>query len=221
MKFTRKIADHTLAILRDPGRREGALLNLSLYFNLVYALFKLIVGLFYHSYWMIGLGAYYGLLAGMRFLLLRRLPCEGETDGWKSYRLTGALLLVLSVVISGQIAQTFLLPTTYAFPGVLIFAFAAYAFFKIISVSLSLIRRRHHEDRILAAARCVSFAHALMSILALQTALLDRYGMENPQFARYMNGIVGAVICILVIALSIFMLFKAHLALKSENTGAC
>lgn len=198
----------------EPKRRAEWLLQFSLAFNLAYATFKLIVGGWYHSPWMIGLGAYYGMLAIMRFLLMRRIRKGTEEEKWKAYRVTAFLLLALTLVISGIITATFRLNKTYDYPGVLVYAFAAFAFGKIISVSVSLIKKRREENRILAAARCVSFAHALMSILALQVALINRFGADSPDFARSMNGAVGAVICLLVIGMAIYMLIKSGKALK-------
>ena len=57
-------------------------------------------------------------------------------------------------------------------------------------------------------------AAGLMSILALQVALINRFGADDPGFARTMNGIIGAVICLLVIGMAVYMLIKSGKALK-------
>ena len=200
--------DLATRLIRSYDERAPYVLNASLAFNLLYALFKLAVGIGFQSFWMIGLGAYYGLLAVMRFLLLRHLKCGEGLPALKAYRRTAWLLLVLTAVIGGIIAQTFIVRKTYDFPGVLIYAFAAFAFAKIIAATVSLIHKRNHENRALAAARCVAFAQALMSVLALQVALIDRFGEDGSDFARTMNGVVGAVICLLVILIAVGMLIK-------------
>ena len=210
-------------ILRDPERRAHFLLNFSLGFNLIYAIFKLVMGGWYHSSWMIGLGVYYGLLAVMRFLLIRRIR-KGEAPdspaAWQTYRGTAALLLLLTLIIAELITQVFVNDTTYAYPGFLIYAFALYAFVKIISVTRSLIVKRHEENRILAAARVVSFACALMSILALQVALLHQFGSaeDETMFAPRINGAVGLVIVLLIIGISSSMIIRSTKAL--EKGGA-
>ena len=202
------------AFQRMPERRAEMLLYSSLAFNLVYAAANLIAGGWYHSPWMIGLGGYHGMLAIMRFHLMRRIRKGTDEGKWKAYRGTAFMLLALTAVIGGIVTATFLLNKTYDYPGMLVYAFAVFAFGKIISVSVSLIKKRHEENRVLAAARCVSFAHALMSILALQVALINRFGADDPGFARTMNGIIGAVICLLVIGMSVYMLIKSGKALK-------
>ena len=73
----------------------------------------------------------------------------------------------------------------------------------------NLIQRRKEDEPILAAARCLSFAAALMSILALQTALISQFDKGEVDFAHTMNGVAGAVITALLITLSALMLAKA------------
>lgn len=186
----------------------------SLTFNLVYAVFKLIVGGWYHSWWMISLGTYYSLLAVMRFHLMRKLNKEEGAADWQAYRHTAILLLALTVIIGGIVELTFSLEQSFAYPGVLVYAFAAFAFGKIISVSIALVKKRHEENRVLAAARCVSFAHALLSILALQVALIHQFSADNPSFARIMNSLLGGITCVLIAAMAACMLIKSGKALK-------
>ena len=68
--------DRVLLMISSYDERAPLVLNASLAFNLLYALFKLIAGIWFHSFWMIGLGGYYGMLAIMRFLLIRQLKKE-------------------------------------------------------------------------------------------------------------------------------------------------
>ena len=202
--------DFAIRQIKSYDERAPYVLYASLAFNLLYAVFKLAVGIGYQSFWMIGLGAYYGLLAVMRFLLMRQIKKDDPASALKAYRRTAWLLLGLTVVMSGIIGQTFIGRETYEYPGILIYAFAAFAFGKVISATVSLIRKRKHESHVLAAARCVTFAQALMSVLALQVALINRFGAENNDFARIMNGSFGGVICLLVIITAVGMLIRSQ-----------
>ena len=205
---------HLSTLSYNPEQRESLILTASLAFNLIYAAFKLIVGGWYHSWWMISLGIYYGLLAVMRFHLVRKLEKENGAADWQAYRHTAILLLVLTVIIGGIVELTFSLEQTFVYPGVLVYAFAAFAFGKIISVSIALVKKRREENRVLAAARCVSFAHALLSILALQVALIHQFGADHPSFARIMNSAMGGVSCSLIAFMAIWMLVKSEKAMK-------
>jgi len=92
-------------IVRDPERRTRALLLPSLILNLGYAVFKLAVGASIGSEWMIGIGVYYAVLAGLRFALLRTFLAGGSDveREWRAYRNAAAQLLLLTLAMTGLI----------------------------------------------------------------------------------------------------------------------
>ena len=222
------------SLLRDYERRTQVMLVPSLLFNLLYAAFKLVAGWILQSFWLMGAGMYYAILSLVRFSGLytyrRRLMQQGVSiDGigglppdtqaqtladWKVYRLIAICLFGLTFVIGWLITQIVVSGKAYHYPGSLIYAFALYAFIKIISAIRSLIRLQHGENRLLAASRCISFSCALVSILALQTALIDQFG--DPQFGRIANSLLGLTIFLAMLALCTFMLWRAHKHLRGR-----
>ena len=200
-------------LVRDVERRTRALLAPSLVLNLGYAAFELAVGIAIGSDWMIGIGAYYAVLAGLRFALLKTFLAGGADAEreWRAYRNTAGQLLLLTLAMTGLIVQAVYFGRAYSYPGILIYAFALYAFVKIIAAVFALLRHRHGENRLLAASRCVSFATALMSMLALQTAMLHQFG-GGEAFARTINTLFGAAVCLAMLAVCGAMLnrYKRH-----------
>ena len=149
-------------------------------------------------------------VAAIRFLLLRSGQSAYTADhGLHVYRRVAFGMLLLTTTMGGVLFQMIRDAAAFEYPGILIYAMAVYAFAKIISAIMNLIRRRRDEDRILAAARCVSFAGALMSILALQTALISQFGKPEELFARIMTGVSGCAVLVILIALSAAMLVKS------------
>ncbi|MBR3742886.1 MAG: hypothetical protein IKN04_20930 [Clostridia bacterium] len=197
-------------LLKDYEQRAKYSLYLSLGVNLIYALVKLIAGVSYGSVWLIGLGIYYAVLAVMRFSLLLSL---NRLDSRRAYLRTAWSLFVLTLAMGGIFAQMVVENRAYSYPGLLIYVMAVWAFFKIISAVNNLIKRRRDENKVLAAARCVSFAAALMSILALQTAMIQQFGGER-RFAQTMNGLGGVAVTALLIALSVYMMIRCR---KEKN----
>jgi len=199
------------AMVGDPERRMRSLLAPALAFNLVYAAFKLLAGIWLGSWWMIAAGIYYAVLASLRYSLLRtffaRGSREGGERGWTAYRNTAIRMLFLTVAMNGIIIQTVRLGRAYRYPGALIYAFALYAFVKIIVAATALIRKRREENVIFSASRCISFACGLMSMLALQTALIDRFGDEEA-FARTANALFGAFMCVAMLCVCGHMLYR-------------
>ena len=209
------------AVAIDPERRLRLLLVPSLVFNLGYAAFKLGVGLWLSSWWMIAVGVYYAILASLRYALLRTFMARGgdrddEWD-WKTYRNTAFQMLILTVAMNGLIVQTVHHGEAYHYPGTLIYAFALYAFVKIISVVIALVRKWHEENVILTASRCISFACALMSMMALQTAMISQFGGGDP-FARTANALFGAFVCLAMLCICGHMLnrYRRHTQKGSE-----
>ena len=207
--LTRLLPTKISKILFNYERRSQFMLNLSLALNLFYAVFKLGTGFYYHSFWMGALGIYYAVLAGLRFFLLRAIHRPIDQSGMLIYRRTGWLLNLLTLAMTGIFLQMVLENQAYHYPGVLIFAMAVWAFAKIIVAAVNLIKRQKDENKVLAAARCISFAGALMSILALQTALLARFGEGAVTFAQTMNAITGAGVTALLITLSALMIARS------------
>ena len=196
-------------IVRDPERRTRALLLPSLILNLGYAVFKLAVGASIGSEWMIGIGVYYAVLAGLRFALLRTFLAGGSDveREWRAYRNAAAQLLLLTLAMTGLIVQAVYFGRAYSYPGVMIYAFALYAFVKVITAVSALLRHRHGENRLLASSRCICLATALMSMLALQTALLHRFG-GGEAFARLINTLFGAAMCLVMLAVCGIMMIR-------------
>jgi len=67
-------------VLLDSGLRSRYMLNLSLWANLLVAAFKLILGIAVQSFWLAAVGVFYGVLALMRFSLLRSFRNPFKTD---------------------------------------------------------------------------------------------------------------------------------------------
>ena len=81
------------------------------------------------------------------------------------------------------------------------------------------MKKPNFPEPILAAACTLSFAAALMSILALQTAMITEFG-GGADFACTMTTSAGAVIAGLLIALSLMMLIKSDGIKKPFKTDA-
>ena len=213
----RLLPENLSEILFSYERRSQLLLNLSLVVNLVYAVLKLGSGIYYHSFWMGALGIYYAVLGGLRFFLLHAI--HRPNDQTLIYRRTAWLLNLLTLTMTGIFVQMVRENRAYDYPGVLIFAMAAWTFANVIVAAVNLIRRQKDENKVLAAARCVSFAGALMSILALQTALIARFGEDDVAFAQLMNALGGAGVTALLVTLSALLIARSS-AWKSTDENA-
>ena len=54
-----------------------------------------------------------------------------------------------------------------------------------------------------------------MSILSLTTAMLAQFGGEDdPKFTKFMTAAVGGAVCTIVIAMAMYMIYRANKGLK-------
>lgn len=207
--------------LADYLRAEPTrLLGLTLCLNLGFALFKLSAGLYYRSLWFCTLGLYYALLGLMRFLLLTSLNSGASgrlprpLQGWRTYRLCGLLMLLLNLLVSIVVLRVVHENDGYRYPGSLIYLSAAYVFFCLISSTLSVWRTRSFSSPEQGAAKRLSLAQASVSLLALQTAMISRFG-DAPAFRRQMNSLTGTAVCVFTLSLACAMIARAQRELKA------
>lgn len=205
--------------LTEPELRARISLYTGVGINVAFAILKLAAGYYYKSYWLGGIGAYYMVLSLIRFGLVRgeRFSFKYENEyeqriyGLKCYRFCGWLTFLLNIVVSGLVIQLLWRNETYSYPGILIFAFAAFAFYSFIIAVINVAKYRKMINPVLSAAKMLSLACAMVSILSLQTALLTEFneaGQEN--FARIMNSLTGTTVCILIFVMAIWMICRAN-----------
>lgn len=197
--------------LTDIHFRNRISLHVRLTVNLAYIVMKLSTGLYYRSAWLISLAVYYILLAVMRLSLLRY---KAEGDGaaaFRVYRRCGFVLLLMNQALTGIVVFMVRQNRGFRYPGVLIYAMAAYAFYAVITAAVSIAKTRRQNSPILSATKAVNLVAALVSLLSLTTAMLAQFGGEDdPAFRRAMTGAVGGGVCTLVILMAAYMIRRAN-----------
>lgn len=189
---------------------------LALPVNLCYAGLRMAAAVRYASPWEGALGIYAALLGGIRLLLLRRMPAADAAPDEavrRTVRRTGWLLVGLDLALVGISVQILRDGRGYDYPGALIYAVAGYAFFCVVSAAANLVRYRRYRSPLLSAAKAVSLASALVSLLSLETAMVARFGEGEPTL--HMTAATAAGVCILVLALAVYILRAAGRANES------
>ena len=209
--------------LGDVRFRTEISLHLGFLINLLYIVMKMASGIYYHSVWFISIAVYYILLAFMRFLLFRR--GKTRTAGnhleaeLKRYRMCGILLLIMNQALAGIVVFMVHQNKSYDYPGLLIYAMAAYSFYCVIIASVNVVKFRRHGSPVLSAAKVISLVSAMVSILSLETAMVTRFGDKDDfSFRQAMTGATGGGVCTFVLGIAVFMIVKSSLQLKKINT---
>lgn len=211
--------------LTDAPFRMHVSLYLSLGINMLYAVMKLLMGAYYRSVWFGTLGVYYALLTALRFMLLghvrRSVPGRALVSELKRFRLCGAVLIPMTIALTGVVILVIDRNEGFQYAGYLIYVAAMYAFYAVISAAVNLVKYRRYQSPVMSAAKAVSLASALVSVFALETAMLSQFGQErDPLFRRIMTSATGAGVCAFILGMAAVMIIHAIRRLKTLQAGA-
>jgi len=227
-----KIRDKIILILRKNkytdnflnsyGYRSIVLVFCSFAFNILYAIFQVVIAIMTKSIWYGALAVYYIVLTCIRGgLIFRSISSKKEKDSVKlqrqikAYRNCGLYLVILNLALISAVVQMIIDSRGFAYAGLMIYAVATYTFYKLIMSIVNIFKARKHNDYLIQIMKNVSFADALVSILALQTAMFQAFGSGvNPDL---FNSITGSVVLTIIMGMGLFMLIKGNKLLKSQN----
>ena len=205
--------------MTDVRFRAGVSLYQGFFVNLLYIVMKLVSGIAYRSAWFIALAVYYILLAVMRFLLVRRLNVRDEVSELRRYRLCGIMLLFMNQALAGIVIFMVHQNRGFEYPGLLIYAMAAYSFYAVTVAIINIVKTRRYRSPILSAAKAINLVAAMVSILSLETAMLAQFGGDDdPMFRQIMTGATGGAVCTIVIGMAIYMIWRANNNLKKAES---
>lgn len=210
---------HTARYLDDPLFRAEINLYFGTAVNALYIFIKFFTGVALRSGWLIAFALYYTVLTILRASLVNYVrQNEMKHDlraEYRRYRLVGILLLGLNVVLSGIIARMIANNEAYDYPGILIYAMAAYTFYAVILSIVGLIRFRHHGSPILSAIKVVNLTATMVALLSLEATMLQRFDDGNDwTFRGTMIGLSGLVASLILLSMSIYMIVHASKKLK-------
>ena len=209
----------TRNLLRNFGFRTLVVAVGSLIMSILFGAFNGVLGILEKSIWYGALAAYYIILALLRggVLLARRSKNDSPFKRVKTYRNCGILLLIINLALSSAIAQMIFDNQSFRYEGLMIFATAAYAFYKITMSIINIFRANKQDDLTVRAIRTVNLADAAVSILALQTALLATFSSAEVNISLF-NTLTGCVVSFGTIALGIYMVRNGNKQMKALQT---
>jgi len=195
----------------------------SCFLNFIYAVYNGVLGLALFSWWNISFGIYYLILALMRGNILlyhykkkkRNSPlAEEKRLEIKAYRAGGIMFVLLPICLSVAIGFMVRGEHIFRYYSFTIYVAAVYAFYKVVMSVVNIIKARKADDFSIRSIRSVNIADGLVSILALQTALLAENDEVN---SGLYNALVGGGVCILTLAMGIYIIINATRRLKSDD----
>ncbi len=204
---------------KKPTEAEAALdfhksLVSGFWMNILYGGFQLTTPWFTGSIWDGSQGAYQLVMALIHLVLLRyerKMAAAPEENrlhiGWQGFGAVGNWLFILHLTMTGLVFQTIWDGETENYPGVLIFAVAAYTFYKLIMAIIRVVQYKKNANPLVGAAKNVDMSEALLNLYNLQAAMLSVFAQPGQEGFRFlMNTLVGVSVCVSTIAGAVGMI---------------
>lgn len=203
----------TAKILDNFGYRKFVFLTLSFSGNILYALFQAAFAIISRSIWYGALAVYYIALSIVRGLVVKSTAGvmdatdrESNLKRVKTYTGCGYSLIILNLALVSAVVQMVAQNKSFNYAGIMIYAMAAYAFCKLTFSIITAVKAKNRGDLSVQAINSISFADSLVSIFALQTAMLQVFG--NGLNVRAANALTGGGVLVIIIALGVYMVIN-------------
>ena len=206
----------------DTRLRVNVSLYGSFFWNIAYALFQLWLGFYHHTFWFYSLGAYYICLALMRFFLLlhtrRYAPGERMKTELVRYRTCGWVFLAMNLALTVIVFFMVYWNRTFNHHEITTIAMAAYTFVTLTVAIVNIVKYRKYNSPVFSAAKAISLAAALVSMLTLESTMLTTFSDSTMSASeqKLMLGLTGAAISAVIVAMAIYMIVKGTKKLKAE-----
>ena len=103
----------------------------------------------------------------------------------------------------------------FEYQGMLIYVMAAYTFYITTVAIVNIVKYRKYNSPILSMTKVISLASALISMLALETAMLSQFGGDTtPEFRRMMIIATGAGISATIVLMSGYVIVRNTLEIR-------
>ena len=211
-KFTSKL-------LEDYGYRTIVFAVFSFVLNVAFISLILVMAIMSKTAWYFTITVYYIVLAFMKANVFYSKRKHGtEIKQARALRFSGIMFVVMTIVFSGVIVLIYKANHYFEYAGILIYAVAAFTFYKLTLAILNIFKARKQPDLYIENIRNINLASALISIIILQVAMFQAFAPKhNLGFA---NALTGAGISAIILVLGVLMIVKANKRLKESNKSA-
>lgn len=195
----------------------------SLIINLIYVLVNAISGIIYKTYWFGIFAVYYGIIAVMRFLLVRYVKENPIGHNYlgelKRARLCAGILLTVNLALSAVVLMMVYFDRGFHYQGFLIYVIALYTFYIITTAIIDMVKYRKYKSPVMSITKIIKMTSALFSMLFLETAMFAQFGADtSPEAKRIMIMATGAGISVAVVVMAIYMIVQTSKEIKLSKS---
>ena len=222
-KSLKKENKHLQRWFSDAHLRMNVSLYGSLIWNVAFAIFQLVLGVYHKSFWFYSMFAYYIMLGIMRFFLVKHTrkykPNEENEIETKKYIISGWLLLFINLTLAVIVFFMVYWQKTFHHHMITTIAMALYTFITFTFGIINLVKYKKYKSPVYSSAKIISLIAGAVSILTLESTMLTTFGAtENLLFNQIILSITGSSVIGFAITMAIIMIIKGNKALnKIQN----
>ena len=156
----------------------------------------------------------------MRFFLLlhtrKYAPGEKMQTELVKYRACGCVFLLMNLALALIIFFMVYWNRTFEHHMITTIALAAYTFTSMAVAIINFVKYRKYNSPVFSAAKAISLAAALVSMLTLESTMLTTFsdGTMTVVEQKWMLGATGGAISVLIIATAVYMIVVGTKKLK-------
>ncbi len=206
----------------------------ALFFSFISFLLGVLFGIYYgvlgivgRSIWYGALAAYYIFLTLLRgWVLLKNGKMREKTEKERAiaqvnaHLWSGVFLLVVNMALSVAIAQMIFDNQHFSYPSWTIYGAATYAFYNITTSIIDFCKSKKQGNLTVETIRHINLIASSVSILTLQTALLNTFSTGEVDISLF-NTMTGIAVSLITLTLGVLMIIKGSKTKKElkKNDG--
>lgn len=211
--------------LTDDAYKTEISLHTSLAFNLLYVATNAVSAALYHTAWFAIFAVYYGIMAMMRFLLVRYV---GKNQLGKSYlgelkrsRACAYMLLTVNFTLTGVVLMMVYYNRSFHYQGVLIYVMAIYTFYATTSAIMDLAKYRKYHSPVMSVSKVIKLTQSMFSMLFLETAMFAQFGQEtSPKTRQIMIMATGGGVSVIVAGMAMYVIVRTTKKIRAYRKKA-
>lgn len=206
---------YTHRYLSDKELRMNFSMYRGLIINMVFAVFKIVLGVISNSAWLYAMAGYNTVLSIMRFVVVSRTqkkglsPEEAQRRNLQSAQVCGWLMMVLNIAISVIMYMVIVLKQSIIYHEIIVIALAAYTFYCFTMAVINVVKYRKNNAAYSTIKR-IDLAKAIVSIFTMQVAMLTQYGQDGELDVGLMNTLTGTAVTIAINTIAALMLARVN-----------
>lgn len=209
-----KIIDNSIYLTKyknDYILRHKISLYFSLSWNIIYAMFKLVMGIVYKSIWFISFAIYYLLVIIIRTNIanVEIRHSSNLKEEYLKYRKCGVILLFLNIILTIIVLVTLNQSVTVTYHTYIAISMAIYTFFILIESIISFVKYRKYNRPLVEMAKIVGVVVSLISMLSLEIVMLSTFGDISRDVSKLLVILTGLGISIIISIICVCVIIKS------------